>query len=146
MDAWLEYQETVFSWDDYVGTNPTPETYTERWQARIRHPSWKEKREALLWLCKNKCERCGTQPNPSELQVHHIHYDTLWYESFQDLELLCPPCHRKADRERAEEQADKHQDMTLHERALRYMEIANRGSGQTNWPVSYEQAFSRLTE
>lgn len=146
MDTWLEYAAEVESWDEYVAENPCPETYLERWQARLRHPSWTEKREWMLWLCSGKCERCGTRPHSSELQLHHIHYDSLWYESHQDLQLLCPPCHRKADLERAEEQASRHTDMPLHERALRYMEIANRGSGQTDWPVSYQQALDRLEE
>ena len=48
MSAWIEYAETVEAWDDFVETNPNPDAYRARWQARLRHPSWTEKREAFL--------------------------------------------------------------------------------------------------
>ena len=146
MAVWLEYAREVKKWDDYVGRDPTSERYIQRWKARISHPSWIELREQLLWLCDNKCERCGLQLPPADLQVHHLHYDSLWYESYQDVQLLCRPCHYQADQERAEEQARSHVHLSFEERIHRYMEIANRGSGQRDWPVSYKAARDRLLE
>jgi hypothetical protein len=35
-----------------------------------------------------------------ELQVHHRHYKTLGREQPEDVEVLCPACHRVADAER----------------------------------------------
>lgn len=145
MDTWVEYRNEVEEWNGYVLDSPSPERYSERWQARLRHPSWQEKREFLIWLCESKCERCHVLHHPSELQLHHLHYDSLWYESHQDLELLCASCHRQADRERADEQAAQYPALSLDERARRYMEIANRWSGQRDWPVSYQQAIAKLT-
>jgi hypothetical protein len=78
------------------------------------------------------------------LQIHHLHYSTLWYESYQDLQVLCPSCHYEADEERAEEQARSHTHLSFEERVRRYMEIANRESGQSDWPVSYRQARDRI--
>lgn len=144
MEPWQEYADLVQHWDDYVGLNPCPGTYLERWQARIKHPSWQQKREFFLWACHGRCERCGTNPHTKELQLHHLHYETLWYESHQDLQLLCPPCHYKADEERAEQQARSNQSMDISARARRYMEIANRNSGQADWPVSYRQALLKV--
>ena len=144
MEVWVEYAQEVEKWDSYVDEEPSSERYIERHRARLRHPSWQDIREQLLWLCGNKCERCELQLQPKDLQVHHLHYDTLWYESYQDLQLLCPSCHYKADQERADEQARAHPQMTLEERIQHYMEIANRSSGQPDWPVSYGQARDRL--
>lgn len=144
MEPWLEYANTVQRWDDHVAANPCAETYLERWQARINHPSWQQKREFLIWACHGRCERCGINPNTRELQLHHLHYDTLWYESHKDLQLLCPPCHYKADEERAEEQALRNTHLSIPARAHRYMEIANRWSGQPDWPVSYKEALRKV--
>jgi hypothetical protein len=144
LPAWIEYAETVAYWDDLVETNPNPETYRARWQARLRHPSWAEKREAFLWYTGNRCEGCNTLQKPDDLQLHHWHYNTLWYENNEDLELLCPTCHRRADKER--EANTSTIPMTAPERAIAYMEAANRFSGQTDWPVTYQQALDAVTD
>jgi hypothetical protein len=41
-----------------------------------------------------KCEQCGSM---DYLQSHHIRYPADWFKtSFDDLKVLCRPCHRKA--------------------------------------------------
>lgn len=35
--------------------------------------------------------------------MHHRHYLTLGREQLQDIEVLCPPCHKFADEEREQE-------------------------------------------
>ncbi len=144
---WTEYAELVAYYDELVEEDPSSDTYTERWQARIRHPSWEQKRQDFLWYTDAHCERCETRQQPKDLQLHHLHYDTLWYENNSDLELLCPSCHREADRERADEQAHrfKHK-LSVEQRALNYMAIANKWSGQADWPVTYMEALERVTE
>lgn len=42
----------------------------------------------------HKCERCEATKN---LEVHHKHYETLFKEAPEDLEVLCIPCHARAD-------------------------------------------------
>lgn len=41
------------------------------------------------------CERCGYEPKKNCLQVHHKTYLHLFNEPIEDLELLCPKCHRQ---------------------------------------------------
>ncbi len=146
-EDWLEYAELVRAHDAEVEEKPGRDSYIERWRARTRHESWQARRQAFLWYTNETCERCGSRQRSADLQLHHLHYDTLWYENNSDLELLCPSCHRIADEERAEEQAaSRGRDISLEQRALNYMEIANRWSGQDGWPVSYTQALERVTE
>ncbi len=148
MIDWNEYADDVDFYDGIVDANPCTDTYAQRWRARIAHPSWDQKRHDFLWYTDGHCDRCppGTSRiHPSQLQLHHKHYDTLWYENNNDLELLCPHHHRDADRERAE-QAEMLNEWTLEERARAYMEIANRWSGQDDWPVSYKEALEKVSE
>ena len=52
---------------------------------------WKQRRDIEI-KDKKKCELCGAT---SMLQVHHLTYDNLGNEKSKDLQVLCPPCHRK---------------------------------------------------
>jgi|SRR5580704_15102229 5-methylcytosine-specific restriction endonuclease McrA len=52
---------------------------------------WKTKRKQVLKAVGRKCQRCGATRG---LQVHHLHYNTLWREKNTDLEVLCAACHR----------------------------------------------------
>jgi len=48
-----------------------------------------------------RCERCGCEYPPEGINVHHKHYARLYgAELAGDVEILCPPCHAKADKER----------------------------------------------
>jgi len=136
-----EYEEIIRYWDGLVEADPCRETYTQRWRARLKHPSWEDRRQSFLWYTHARCEDCGIQPDPKDLQLHHLHYDTLWYENNNDLQLLCPGCHRIADEARAEEALAKTTSLSLEERAHAYMETANRWSGQRDWPISFRQAL-----
>ncbi len=156
MDAWVEYQELVaehsrrvadISSRKGVTDEQKREAWKANWSARTRHESWKQKRDDFLWYTNGCCERCGNRPPPKDLQLHHIHYRTLWYENNSDLELLCPSCHAIADQERASLAAKKQrQDYTVESRALTYMQLANRFSGQKDWPVTYTQALERIRD
>lgn len=138
---WIEYAEMVATWDAHVEANPNPDAYRARWQARLRHPSWAEKREAFLWYTGGMCENCVSVCRTEELQLHHLHYNTLWYENNCDLKLLCLPCHHKADEARV---MNSTIPISAAERAIAYMESANRYSGQSDWPVTYQQALDAV--
>jgi 5-methylcytosine-specific restriction endonuclease McrA len=154
METWVEYAQTVGHYDELVATacarrgkndEEIALAYHERWKARLRHPSWDAKRADFMWYTNGHCEGCGLAFREADLQLHHLHYDTLWYENNNDLELLCAPCHRVADEERASrEMRRKRINWGKEKRAKRYMELANRWSGQADWPVTYEAALEHI--
>lgn len=68
----------------------------------IRTPQWRKLCQQVKKRARNRCERCG--PNVIQIggpyQVHHLTYDRFMNERLSDLQYLCMPCHRLADRER----------------------------------------------
>jgi 5-methylcytosine-specific restriction endonuclease McrA len=52
---------------------------------------WLETRARQLRLV-GWCQTCGSTV---ELQVHHLHYSSLWAERTEDLCTLCARCHRR---------------------------------------------------
>lgn len=60
----------------------------------MQSEEWKSKRQAKLDDCRGKCE-CEGGCCREATQIHHLHYDTLGNESFDDLQALCPKCHMK---------------------------------------------------
>lgn len=50
---------------------------------------WKNKSREIRSVI-NKCELCGSK---DKLQVHHLHYRTLYKEQYTDLQVLCDNCH-----------------------------------------------------
>jgi hypothetical protein len=61
----------------------------------INSKYWARKRSFAIKhfgkIC-NLCRKPTVYP-----EVHHKHYETLYYECIGDVEVLCPPCHVKAD-------------------------------------------------
>lgn len=68
----------------------TPSIRT-RYRAYIQTSEWRTRRNRVLKLTGFRCERCGAK---RELQVHHKTYERLGREPDDDLEVLCPDCHR----------------------------------------------------
>lgn len=64
------------------------------YQKYLQSEEWKSKREAKLDDCCSRCE-CEGGCFRQATQIHHLHYDTLGNESFDDLQALCPKCHMK---------------------------------------------------
>lgn len=56
---------------------------------------WLELTEKFKEKLGNKCEVEGCKKTEN-LQVHHLHYQTLGGENFRDLVLLCGEHHKKA--------------------------------------------------
>src|SRR5262249_45238559 len=49
--------------------------------------------EVPEWACyyPDDTRRCNRE---GDLQLHHLHYDTLGHETLDDVQLLCDRCHR----------------------------------------------------
>jgi DNA-directed RNA polymerase subunit RPC12/RpoP len=71
-----------------------------KYEAHIRSAQWRNMRQGIIKLRGDKCEHCGYRVT---LQLHHKTYERLGKELISDLELLCVPCHEKADTARAAE-------------------------------------------
>jgi hypothetical protein len=53
---------------------------------------WKEVRAQMLKRAGHKCSLCGSR---ERLNVHHNNYQSLGDERWEDLAVLCRPCHGK---------------------------------------------------
>lgn len=51
---------------------------------------WRITRIRMLKRAGRHCQQCGST---DRLQVHHLRYDTLWFECQADLRVLCKACH-----------------------------------------------------
>lgn len=54
---------------------------------------WEKTRARKVAQVNYKCEKCS---RTSGLEVHHLTYARLGEERLEDLQVLCPVCHRKA--------------------------------------------------
>lgn len=66
--------EIVYTYEEYLST-----------------VHWSSLRERYIIIFGKYCEYCGD----TGTQVHHLYYDTLGNESFEDVVLLCESCHKK---------------------------------------------------
>jgi hypothetical protein len=71
---------------------------TSEYREYMRSPAWRACRQRALGRAGGKCERCASPR--SDLDVHHLRYDSLGHEPDADVVVLCWACHAKADRER----------------------------------------------
>jgi ribosomal protein S14 len=69
------------------------------YNGHIGSAKWERFRREVIEQRRNRCERCGHVS--AYLELHHKHYDSLGNEQPEDVELLCPKCHRGADEARA---------------------------------------------
>lgn len=72
--------------------------HTEAYRWYLKSPEWKERRLKALIRADYRCERCNKFG--LELQVHHLSYANLGHERDDELQVVCVPCHGKADTER----------------------------------------------
>ena len=69
------------------------------YQTYVQSREWQIKASSAKRLAYYKCENCGAKPDvSSDLHVHHRHYESLFHERRQDIQVLCASCHRKAHR------------------------------------------------
>lgn len=71
-----------------------PKTEGMSYAEYIKSVEWKNKRKFAIKMRGNRCEECDTE---GYLEVHHIHYKTLYHERLNDIEVLCEECHIEAD-------------------------------------------------
>jgi 5-methylcytosine-specific restriction endonuclease McrA len=67
---------------------------TKQYREYLASLQWHAKREAALARSGGECQSCGAR---RDLEVHHKHYETFGHEQPDDLEVLCIPCHDRAD-------------------------------------------------
>lgn len=74
---------------DHSSSQPS----TSRWyRDYLLTDHWIGLRGAKIEDAGFRCERCKRK---SQLEVHHLHYNTLWHEKLTDLEVLCGRCHNE---------------------------------------------------
>jgi 5-methylcytosine-specific restriction endonuclease McrA len=69
------------------------------YNCHIGSTEWRRFRCEVIKQRGNRCERCGHVS--AYLELHHRHYHSLGSEQPDDVELLCPKCHKGADEARA---------------------------------------------
>ncbi len=55
---------------------------------------WQTKRLFALHRAGHRCDNCASN---LKLEAHHLTYENLYNERPEDLTVLCPKCHKKAD-------------------------------------------------
>lgn len=56
----------------------------------LKSDEWKHKRELIMDFYEWKCQEC----NNKATDLHHINYDNIFKEKFDDLKPLCRICHQ----------------------------------------------------
>ncbi len=69
---------------------------TSGYHAYINSEYWYRKRERWLKMADYECEWCSKMQ--TALHVHHLNYDNFYNESDSDVIVLCPACHKHADK------------------------------------------------
>jgi 5-methylcytosine-specific restriction endonuclease McrA len=112
-DEWLKkkrWEQKVKEWiSKFSKTEGNKEEWLKIYQAYRQSDVWEEKRKAALRRAGYRCESCGSLSVAiSYLDVHHLTYDRVGgNEKETDLEVLCYPCHQKADRKRDVQTAER---------------------------------------
>lgn len=57
----------------------------------LRTPHWRKFRGEILIVARFRCADCGGQAK----EVHHLHYRSLWRETWHDVVPICEVCHEK---------------------------------------------------
>ena len=57
----------------------------------LQSEEWKYKRNLIMEYYNYKCQKC----NADAIDLHHLTYDNVFKEKFQDLLPLCRGCHKK---------------------------------------------------
>lgn len=108
---------------------------------------WRNLREDVIRMRGSHCERCGLRTVPKFLEVHHRTYERFGAERPSDLEVLCSPCHRKADEERraAKAREIKRKAARTRRRNAIYTYARKKYGDMGRWPAwwNLEDEFDR---
>lgn len=85
-------------------------TASPAYHAYLQSPLWKSFRSHTIAARGNKCQDCASRIG---LQVHHESYQYIAEETDEDVRVLCPACHQKADAARRAEVRSDVQDRRL---------------------------------
>lgn len=70
--------------------------YRERY---LRSEHWRQFRALMIGLGGKRCEDCDVRPDSTtDLDVHHLTYERLGCEAFDDVVVVCRDCHDKRHR------------------------------------------------
>jgi 5-methylcytosine-specific restriction endonuclease McrA len=69
------------------------------YNSHIGSPEWQRFKCEIIEQRGHRCERCLHVS--AYLELHHKHYYSFGSERPEDVELLCPKCHKAADDARA---------------------------------------------
>lgn len=61
----------------------------------LKSEEWKEKRELIMDFYNWICQKCGEKAT----DLHHVTYDNIFKEKFEDLQPLCRCCHENEHKE-----------------------------------------------
>lgn len=72
----------------------------DKYEKTLNSPHWKSLRRQKYKEQGGRCLHCDQYKQAHQLELHHLHYDTLGEEKSEDVEMLCKLCHLIADRHR----------------------------------------------
>jgi hypothetical protein len=107
--------------------------WRKAYNLHIRSAQWRNTRKTLFKMRGKRCEVCGS--SASQLELHHLTYERMGRESAKDLLIVCPDCHTREDRKRANVQTAKRESKRMNAAFDTWCE--NRGVEQ---PDEYEWA------
>ena len=87
-------------WHDDNRLRPAPPGRVD-YHAYLLSHEWIAFRDSVLRAWQRTCAHCGI--SGVRLDVHHYHYDSLGWESIEDVAPLCESCHLAADQRRVQE-------------------------------------------
>jgi 5-methylcytosine-specific restriction endonuclease McrA len=72
----------------------------EEYDTYLQSAHWQDFRKQVFAkqrerLGKNCCERCPKGGDDTKLHVHHLTYERLGKECFEDVQIICGECHDK---------------------------------------------------
>ena len=79
---------------------PEEPTREQEYAEYLRSPAWKQRRYRAIERAGERCQGCGISKWSVTLEVHHMTYDRFKNEHPDDLIVLCPDCHKQADKKR----------------------------------------------
>jgi 5-methylcytosine-specific restriction endonuclease McrA len=84
-------------------------TSQQIYETYLRSGAWKKKRKEALDYYGHFCNKCKST---EYLQVHHKHYDNIFNEKIEDLEILCGDCHMQFHGIQKSDKKEKKQEIT----------------------------------
>ena len=130
---------------EIISTKTLVRSWDEVYKAHINSSKWKNIKEALFKLRGRKCESKLCVEQSSQLEVHHLHYETFGNERFSDLMIVCSSCHPKEDREREKKTEYRKESRRMEKAFQTYMEKkVGHGWEKYNSEADYEEFLEWL--